>query len=337
MKAVGALRSFKAEAVAAVALLLLAVLPVVGPSDFVYQLVFISLMNIALAVSWVIIGGYTGYYSFGPAAFYGLGAYCVALFLVRAHGNFLLGLVLGVTAAGVLATVVGAVSLRIRGPYFSLLTLFLVNALQTIVAALPGFTGGNTGFSLPFITSDAEFETKLYLWMAIAVVAVTIGSAVLIERSRLMLALNAIREDEDVAEAMGVKTSLVKVVAFTISSALAGLVGGVATLHSAYIGPEQVFSIFIAVYAILAPVAGGMRNWMGPVVGAVLLVGIDYGTRFLAASGLMPDWAATLSGPLNRMLYGVVLVAVVMFFRNGIVGTIQSLSGRSWLRGTGAT
>jgi branched-chain amino acid transport system permease protein len=319
---------FRAEAVAAFLLILLALMPLLGPSDFVYQLVFISLINIGLAVSWVIIGGYTGYYSFGPAAFYGLGAYCVALFLVRAHGNFVVGLALGAIVAGILAILVGAVSLRIRGPYFSLLTLFIVSALQTIVSALPDFTGGEAGFSLPFLTNDFEFLTRLYLWMAIAVVAITVGSAVLIERSRLMLALNAIRDDEEVAEAMGVRTSVVKVAAFTISSALAGLIGGVATLHAAYVGPGQVFSIFIAINAILAPVAGGMRNWIGPVVGALLLVAIDYGTRFFASASFMPDWVVVVSGPLNRMLYGVLLVAVVMFFRNGIVGTVENLARR---------
>lgn len=310
------------EGAVAVALGLVAMAPLLGPGDFHYQMMWLGLTSVALAVSWVIIGGYTGYYSFAHPAFNGLGGYAVAILVVTHGWNPWVAVVAAVVVTTVVSVLIGAISLRIRGPYFSLLTLFVVIALQQLVVALPDFTGGTPGMSIPFVTSDHETERLLFHLLAVGTAGASILAAVLVSRSRYMLALNAIRDDEDVAEAMGVHTPRVKIFAFAVSSALVGLVGALTALHAAFIDPDGAFSIFIALAAVLGPVLGGARTWIGGVLGALLLVTIDYGTRFQVASDL------------NRLVYGLVLILAVRYLRGGIVGLAGDLRRRaeSWWR-----
>ncbi len=309
-------RGWWAEAVALIACLALIGAPVLGPSAFQYALMFVALTNVALAVSWTIFGGYTGYYNFGPPAFFGVGAYTVAVLFGQIHVNPYIALPVGFVLAGVFAAFVGIISLRIRGPYFSLFTLFMVFALMTLINAVSGPLGGAEGLELPFIVDDPSRGRAIFQVLAVSAAALSIGSAVVVERSRLLLGLNAIRDDEDVAEAMGVPTAALKIIAFSLSCALMGLVGGIYALWSAFIEPGTIFNLFLGITAILAAVIGGLRNWMGPVVGALLLVTVDYGTRFNLPPGT------------SQIAYGLLLILAVMFFPSGIVGTVLTLRNR---------
>jgi branched-chain amino acid transport system permease protein len=301
-----------AEAIALVGCAFLAITPLLGPSDFYYSLMFVALTGIALSVSWVIFGGYAGYYNFGPPAFYGLGAYTVAILVTRVHANPFLAIPVSFFAAGLFGAFVGLITLRIRGPYFSLFTLFMAFSLMTLINAVPAATGGVAGLQLPFLSRDPKQETVLFQLLAVGCLALAIGAAIVVQRSRLMLALNAIRDDEDVAEAMGVNTSAVKIFTFSLSCALMGPIGGITALHNAFVDPAGMFNLYLGIIAILGAVIGGLRSWVGAVVGAIALFSIDYGTRFSLPPGA------------SRIAFGLLLIIVVMFFPAGIVGSVVS-------------
>ena len=252
-------------------------LPYLGLPAFYESFGYLLLSAIVLATSWNLLSGYSGYFSFGHGAFFGVGVYTTAA-LAGKHGwNFLWTLPLAALAATLLGVALGAIVFRVRalrGELFALLTLAITFVLATIALnAVDGGPGIMVNVDMPKIAPTAS--GVIYLLM-LAAAALTLWTAYAMYHSRFGTGLFAIHDDEDVAEVMGVPTYRFKLAAFAISCALAGLAGGIHAVFVSYVTVAETFSIALAVNVVLMAALGGTRHWLGPAVGAVAITVLLY-------------------------------------------------------------
>jgi len=297
-------------ALAAIAAALIG-LPYLGLPAFYESFGYLLLSAIVLATSWNLLSGYSGYFSFGHGAFFGVGVYTTAA-LAGKHGwNFLWTLPLAALAATALGVALGAIVFRVRalrGELFALLTLAITFVLATIALnAVDGGPGIMVNVDMPRLAPTAS--GVLYLLM-LAAAALTLWTAYAIYHSRFGTGLFAIHDDEDVAEVMGVPTYRFKLAAFAISCALAGLAGGVHAVFVSYVTVAETFSIALAVNVVLMAALGGTRHWLGPAVGAVAITVLLY--AFTGGD-------AAVAG---RALTGLILIVVIVAMPQGILGQI---------------
>ncbi len=285
-----------------------ALLPFTGINAYAMTFLFVVMFNAALAVGWNILGGYAGYASFGHVAFVGVGGYATALPLSLLGWSPLFTAPLGGAAAVILAVLVGYPCLRLRGPYFALVTLIVSLAVAVVVLNLPGVDAA-AGIFLP-PPSDSRVISRFVLYEAIAsILLVTIVVARLVERSRLGVGLVAIREDEEVAATQGIPTTRLKLTGFALSAGLAGLAGGVFSWHLGFLEPGSMFDINLSILVVLFALLGGTRSWPGPLVGAVLVTFLQ---EFLSL------WAGASAA---QIAFGVLLIFVILFLPDGLLGS----------------
>ncbi|MGO8868221.1 MAG: branched-chain amino acid ABC transporter permease [Alphaproteobacteria bacterium] len=273
---------------------------------------YVVLQYVVLATAWNILGGYTGYVNFGTAAFFALGAYSsVALHKLVALPLPVL-MVIGGVISGLVGLGTGYLTLRLRGVYFAIATLALAIVVQTLIVNWD-FVGGSRGAyimrpqQVPIVGNYIEY---LFLVMlALAVFAVVTARA--IERSRLGYGFSAIRDDEVAAEAFGVPTLRLKLLATTLSGAFMGMAGAPLPYYVTYLDPASGFSLAYAVNAVAMPLVGGTTSWLGPLIGALLL-----GTIQQVAT-------VTISSAVNLLIVGLLLVGFVIAAPDGIVGLIE--------------
>jgi branched-chain amino acid transport system permease protein len=262
-------------------------------------------MWIALAQSWNLISGLTGYVSFGHVAFFGTGAYASSLLIVKAGWPWPLAcLGGGVVAAGV-ALVIGWPCLRLKGPYFAIAMLGLNEVLRVIASYYEGLTGGGNGLSLPTLYASVQ----IYYAMGLVAAAVTLVAYVILT-SRFGLRLMTIREDEVAAEAMGIDTLRYKLYAFLLSAIGPGIVGGLSARDQGYIEPISVFPLIMTITMIVMVLFGGKGTIWGPVLGATVLFAFQEAV-----------WARFIY--LHQLLFGAIIVAVVLLMPRGILGVLQ--------------
>ena len=282
----------------------LAAYPVVGTGYGVRSVQQIF-MWIALAGSWNLISGLTGYVSFGHVAFFGAGAYAGAILVASAGWPWPLAALAGGAAAVVLAVVIGYPCLRLKGPYFAIAMLGLNEVLRALVSYFEGLTGGGNGLSLP--TLDAS--VPIYYIMGVLAVVVTAMSW-LIVTSRFGLRLMTIREDEVAAEAMGIDTFHHKLAALLLSAVGPGVAGALMARDQGYIEPISVFPLAITVTMIVMALFGGKGTVFGPVLGAAAL--------FVAQEIV---WARYPY--VHPLLFGAIIVGVVLLMPRGVLGLLQ--------------
>ena len=299
------------------ALAALAALPPLLPK---YGLeVLISILFFAyLGTCWNILGGYAGQFSFGHAAFFGLGAYTSTLLLLRLGLTPWLGMLAGGALAAAFGLFEGYLSFRygLRGPYFSLVTLAFAEMLR-VVAVNWKAVGSSLGLVVPSGSSPVQFlfAGKLpYYYVILAMTLVALAITRLIERSRMGYALAAIRENEDAAEASGVNALATKLSAMVVSSFLTALGGTFYAQYFAYIDPSLTFGPAISIQGLLPAIVGGAGTVVGPLLGSFVLTPISELTR------------AVLRGRAGAdvMLYGLILILVISFLPNGLVGLLRS-------------
>ena len=282
-------------------------------NEYYFFAAYVVLQYVVLATAWNILGGYAGYVNFGSAAFFAAGAYSTIVF----HKILPLPIPALIVIAGIVSGLIGLgtgyLTLRLRGVFFAIATLALSVVLQTLIINWD-FVGGSRGAYMlrpnefPILGSYIQY---LFLMMlALAVVAVS--AARLIERSWLGFGLAAIRDDELAAEASGVPTLRLKLIATTVSGTVMGMAGAPFPYIIGFVDPASTFNLAYAVNAIAMPMIGGTTTWIGPVIGAVLL-----GTIQQVAT-------VTISSAVNLLIVGIVLVAFVIIAPNGIVGLFQA-------------
>ncbi len=272
---------------------------------------YVVLQYIVLATAWNILGGYTGYVNFGTAAFFALGAYAtVVLHKTIPLLPLPVMMMVGGTISGLIGLGMGYLTLRLRGTFFSIATLAMAVVAQTLITNW-NFVGGSRG---AYIIRPAEsplfpgdyIQYLFVVMLALCVASVCIARA--IEQSRLGYGFSAIRDDEGAAEASGVPTLRLKLIATTLSGGLMGMAGAPLPYYVTYLDPASGFSLSYAVNTIAMPLIGGTSTWLGPVIGAVLL-----GTLQQVAT-------VTISSALSLLIVGVLLVVFVVAAPKGIVG-----------------
>ena len=296
-------------------------LPWFGLPAFYESFSYLLLSAIVLATSWNILSGYSGYFSFGHGAFFGVGVYTTAGLVGHLGWPFLWTLPLAALAAAVLGVALGAVVFRVRalrGELFALLTLAITFVLATIALnTVDGGPGIQLLLEMPKVTPTAS--GFLYLLM-LAAAALTLWTSYAMVHSRFGTGLLAIHDDEDVAEVMGVPTYRFKLAAFAISCALAGLAGGIHAVFVSYVTVAETFSIALAVNVVLMAALGGTRHWLGPAVGAIAITALLYAFT----SGQAPV--------LGRALTGLILIVVIVVMPEGILGQVVKRFRRKEVR-----
>jgi len=288
----------------------LVALPFVG-SESLVQYGINALLLATLAQGWNIIGGFTGYPSFGNSVFYGLGTYGTAIAMAQYHLPFGVGLALGALLGAACAVVFGLPILRLRGPYFAIATLGLSAVMSAIVANLE-IAGKNIGLILPLFRGD-----RLFYELSLGLLVLSTATVAWVSRSRFGAGLVAIRENEDAAQVMGIDTTRWKVMALTLSSIFSALAGGIHAYWITFIDPASAFDSTLNVKMVIMTVFGGPGTVMGPVIGAFVLSAIS---EVLASS------VSTVAGAF----YGLVIVLAVVFIPRGLVDVGPGFRRLGW-------
>jgi branched-chain amino acid transport system permease protein len=299
------------------ALLVSAVLIVflfLAPTFFERSLLFFVLNWVVLAESFNMFAGLTGYVNFGHVVFYGVGGYVGAILMDNAHVTPYLAVVAGGLTCMVLALGISLPTTRLRGAYFAIATLSINEAFFYIFDSWDA-VGGPVGLNLPVSYYQPVIE---YYVMAVVAVA-CVASTYLIARSRFGTALQAIRQQEGTANAIGINAAYYKTIILIISGFFAGLAGAMAIWQITYIDPGSAFDVNITVTSISMAMLGGLGTVAGPVVGGTLLYWIqDYLKQYPY---------------IHLMILGVIIIAVVLAVPDGIIGTGRKLLGRARDRG----
>jgi branched-chain amino acid transport system permease protein len=279
----------------------------------VYQRSFLlfTMMYVVLALSWNIISGFTGYTSFGHVAFYGIGAYACAILVADYGWHWLLTLGAAAVVSGVFAVAIGYPVLRLKGPYFAIAMLGAAEGTRVVATVWDGLTHGGVGISLP--SAETSFQTY---YAMLALMLVTIAVAYGVGHSRFGIRLNAIREDEVAAEALGIDATRYKLAAFVLSAVFPGIAGAIQAYKVLYIDPPSVFFVQITIAMALMSMLGGKGTVIGPIVGAVVL----YTAQELT-------WVNIPTAHL--IAYGLFIVVVARFMPRGLVGFAID---RGWAR-----
>jgi branched-chain amino acid transport system permease protein len=283
--------------------------------DYFYFAGYTILQFIVLATAWNILGGYCGYVNFGSAAFFALGAYS-SVFMHKLYPLPVpVLIVIGAVVSGVVGFGMGYLTLRLRGAFFAIATLALAVVLQTLVVNWD-FVGGSRGAYIirPETLEFAGFEINYieYLFVLMLILAVlALATARTIERSQLGFGFATIRDDEMAAEASGVPTLRLKLIATTLSGAFMGMAGAPFPYYIGYLQPASTFGLEYAVNSIAMPMIGGTTSWIGPLVGTILL------------GSLQQIATVTISSAVNLLIVGILLVAFVIIAPNGLVGLVQ--------------
>ncbi len=298
----------------------LAAIPYLGLPAFYESVLYLVFHWIALATSWNLLSGYSGYFSFGHGAFFGIGMYTTATLASQFEVPFLWTLPAAAATAALFGAILGVVAFRVksvRGELFALLTLAATFVVATIVLNTPIDGGPGVYLSAVPLPEIGPTPSSTFYLLALATAVATLLIALFIYHARFGTGLFAIHDDEDVAEVMGVPTFTYKVAAFALSCALAGIVGGVHAMFISYVTTGDTFTVTLPLTVILMSVLGGTRHWAGPAVGATVI------------TLLMYSFTAGDSAVFGKAIIGAILIVVILFMPQGILGWLLKKFGRT--------
>jgi branched-chain amino acid transport system permease protein len=296
-------KSLISAAIILIIVILLVTVPLYSPG---YTVVLFStiLMYIVLTVSWVIFSGPTGYISLAPAAFFGVGIYTSAIIGIKLPLPIVIGI--GGLVSFCLALLVGALTLRLRGIYFVMFTFGLVELILNFVLWWEVTVTGTTGRVVPTVGNTAVYYLMLIIF------AVLLLTAYLIRRSRFGLALQSIGQEEEAAAHTGVNVTMVKVTTFAISAFFMGTAGAVMATRWTYIDPKIAFNPLISFMPVLMAIFGGMGQLFGPIIGAAIFTYLE-------------EFLVTRFPYYYMLIFGIIMLVVILYLPDGLVGLIQKL------------
>jgi branched-chain amino acid transport system permease protein len=295
-------------------LLLLISFPGFRPEVYYLSFMFSVFLYVILATSWNFIGGYAGYLSFGHAAFFGIGAFATAKAAVLLELTPSLTILSSIPAgilASVIALIIGYPCLKLRGPYFSVVTLCFAFVVELAVKNIE-FLGGGEGIWLKFMDIPEQMSRTILYEVMLGLMIITLAAAWWLHRSRFGAGLAAIRSDEEVAETMAIPAARLKLQAFALSAFFPGIAGGLFAYYLTYIHADVVFNINISILIVLMAMFGGGGTWLGPIIGAVILTIVNEGLSTFAQA------------EIARILYGALFIVVTIFMPNGILNFFQA-------------
>lgn len=290
-------------------LILFATLPLYAPG-YTPILMTSLIMYAILAVSWTLFSNPTGYMSLAPAAFFGVGIYVAAL--LGKSVPLPIFIIAGGLASFVVALLVGALTLRLRGIYFAIFTFGLVMLISQLLVFWELHLSGIRGRFVVIINYNTIYYVMLIIFVALML------TVYFIKRSRFGLALQSIGENEEAAAHSGVNVTVVKVITFAVSAFFMGAAGAIWATKLTYVDPYIAFDVRFSFLPVLMAIFGGMGQLYGPVVGAFIFA-------------YLQEKLITTFPELYMLIFGIVLVVAILYLPNGLVGLIQGL----WKRSTG--
>jgi len=297
----------------------LAAFPWFGPPVYFVSLLFTVFMYVALASSWNFIGGYAGYLSFGHVAFFGIGAYATAMMMKGLNLAPFWTILSSIPAGGVaavIAVIVGYPCLRLRGPYFAVITFCFAFVVELGVKNLD-VLGGPEGLWLKSMDLPINTIRAILFEVMMIIMLMAVAMSIWVSRSKFGAGLRAIKEDEEVAQTMAINAPRLKIQAFALSAFFPGMAGGVYAYYLTYIHPDIVFDVMISILIVLMALFGGGGTWLGPVIGALILTLINEGlSTFVKAE-------------LARIIYGGLFIGVIIFMPNGIMEFFKGVGAKT--------
>jgi branched-chain amino acid transport system permease protein len=294
------------------ALAILSLLPLLGLSSYVMHILILVIMWATIGMSWNLLGGYCGQVSFGHAAYFGVGAYTAGILYSKLAVSPWWGVPLSIPVVALFSLILGFIVLRLRGPFFALATLASGEVMRVSAENMEGVTGGTRGI---LIQARTWIEKTWYYYI---ILIIAVGTFFLVKKlieSKLGYYFVAIREDQDAAESLGINTTLYKTTALCISGTLTGIAGAFYTNYMGYIDPHVAFALHdISIVTIMIVMVGGVATLWGPFVGAIIMV-------------LLAEFIRSLPGlgAAHQTLFGILLIVIIIFLPNGIVGDFTKL------------
>lgn len=284
-----------------------------GNINYQLHMALLVLMYIAMASSWNILGGYAGYVSLGHNVFFAIGGYLSGMILVYFGVSSFVTAPLGGLLAMVVGFGVGFITLRVRGPAFIISTIALLLMVR-IVFDNWDFVGGSGGVTMPLIGLPVNLvKVPFYYGMLITAIG-AVYTSYRVKHSKFGLGLRAISQDEVKAESAGIPTAFYKILAYALSAFFVGMAGGFWGQYLTYIRPNIFMIVLIAANLVLMSILGGKGTLLGPIIGAVLLIGIN--EFFISQLG---------ASELNIVGTGIIMLIVLLFFPEGIIGTLRRI------------
>ncbi|MCK5222487.1 MAG: branched-chain amino acid ABC transporter permease, partial [Candidatus Aminicenantes bacterium] len=286
-------------------LILFSLSPFLTSNNFLIRFLTDILIFSILASSWNIIGGYTGYASFGNVVFFGIGAYSTSILMSNIGLGFFVSMILGGIIAALFALLMGLPILRLKGHYFAIATLGVAEAIKALVQNL-NITEGNSGIYLPQPEMSVDGIYTFFFYVTLIVLALLLFLTSIIFKNKFGYNLKAIRENEDSANSMGINTTIYKSAAFSLSGFFTGLAGGIYAFQQGFIKPEPVFNVLITIKMIVMSVFGGLGSLFGPLIGAFTIETIS---EFLSSYFLVA----------HTLFLGIIIILMILFAPKGML------------------
>lgn len=321
-------RIFSARGLVVIAAILaLALFPVIVNDPYYTEVMLWIVFYAFLASAWNIIGGFAGQVSLGQAAFVGIGAYTSTLLFINLNISPWLGMFVGGLVAAVLSVLIGYPCFKLRGPYYVLVTLafgeLTMKVFENVQKVGSIEIRGASGLLLPLLGDSPAFfqfnDKNVYYWIILLLMLTMIYISYRIKHSKLGYYLEAIHNDEDAAEALGVDTAKVKLIAGAISAFACALGGTFYAQTLRYIDPAGVMGSMLSIDMALIAIIGGVGTVMGPVLGAFIIRPLDEITRTLLGNDVMG---------VNLMIFGAILILVIIYLPKGVIVPLEALFNR---------
>ncbi len=326
-----------------VAIVALFLLPNFMESTYALHIMILIFISVIMGLGWNILGGYTGQYSVGHAAYFGVGAYTTIILMQYRHIAPWYGVWAGVVVAVAIGLVIGSICFRLRGPYFVLASIAVAEIFRVTALNLKNLTNGAEGILItdipPFKIGDVvvtDFMSKVpFYYIGLATLIVAIIVTWLLQNSKLGYYFQAIREDQDAAHSLGINLTVYKNVALSFSVVFTSLAGSIYGLYVGFIDPTTVLALDLSVQIVMTCIIGGIGTIFGPVIGAVVLVPFSEALRSnmiaqaVIDSGLVSENSGVgffLKEQLSHahvLIYGILLVVVILYMPDGILGFIR--------------
>jgi branched-chain amino acid transport system permease protein len=311
----------------AVVVAALALLPLVLSGNVMVNFLAMAMIVTLAAQGWNILGGFGGQFSFGHAAFFGFGAYTMAILQVRFGVNAWFAIPLAIAAGALVGLFIGVLSFRanLRGSYFALVTLAFAEVFRILVNAW-SFAGGAAGILVPINKGaiNGQFaDQRVFYWFALGCVAIVLFLTAYLLRTRFGAHLIAVRENEDAAMALGANTLKVKLGAIALSGGVTALAGALYTMKFLYLDAKIAFGAWISVEALLGAIVGGLGTVLGPVVGTLALLGLGEVTKHAVTRYT----GGTIAG-IDLAVFGALLILCVAFAPRGVLGVVDRVRAK---------
>ncbi len=324
------------------------VLPLYVESTYVMHMMILIFVSVIVGSAWNFIGGYTGQYSVGHAAYFGVGAYTTMILLQFRHIAPWFGVWVGTVAAVITALIIGSICFRLRGPYFVLASIAVAEIFRVAALNLKDLTNGAEGIlitELPPLTIEqtliTDWTTKVpFYYVGLLFVVIVILVSALVKRSKLGYFFQAIREDQDAAHSLGINPTLYKNAALAISAIFTALAGSLYGVYVGFIDPSTVLALDLSVQIVMTAIIGGIGTILGPVIGAALLVPLSEALRSNAITDALikagvvsadSKTGAFLKENLSHahvLIYGILVVIVILFMPDGVLGFLRKATAR---------